>query len=73
MTTVIRNAGFTMSSALLASAAVAQLSLLTISGRLDVSLGHQRLANGLNMSFVTSDSSYISFQGQDGLGGGMSA
>jgi len=73
MTTVIRSAGFTMSSALLASAAVAQLSSLTISGRLDVSLGHQRRANGLNMSFVTSEHFLYQFSGPGRPRRGMSA
>jgi general bacterial porin, GBP family len=59
--------------ALLAGGVSAQQSSLTISGRLDMSVGHQRLSGGPNATFVTSDTSYISFQGVENLGGGMSS
>jgi hypothetical protein len=69
MTMSLRNASSTLTLALLGSTAIAQPLPLTISGRLDMSVANQRLSGGPNMSFVSSDTSYISFQGRADLGG----
>lgn len=73
MSHLFRRVGALVPLALLGGAVCAQSSSVTINGRLDVSVGHHRLSGGANMTFASSDTSYISFKGREDLGGGLTA